>query len=138
MLVGVMTDVMTLSVDPPYDVGIPLRLAADQEESGTNSVTAKHVEDARCVVRMRAVVEGETDIFPMRTASDEQTPRARCRKRPSQQLPVPGHELRTSTRACTGLRRSCADRYELVRQSIPEHASHFAQHLPTRGGQRRA
>ena len=62
MGVGVIADIVALGEDPSHEIGIGLRVLADDEEARANVLLLQDIENLRRPVRIGTVVEGECEL----------------------------------------------------------------------------
>ena len=69
MGVGVIADIVALGEDPSHEIGIGLRVLADDEEARANVLLLQDIENLRRPVRIGTVVEGECELAGCRAGS---------------------------------------------------------------------
>lgn len=62
MVIGVVADIVALGRDPLYQPRVTLRALANEEECGRHVASGERVEEARCLIRIGAIIEGEANL----------------------------------------------------------------------------
>ena len=68
MIIGVIPDLVSFGDDPPNEIGIALRVHADEEKRGLDLRRFEDVENLRRPFRVGAVVERERDFVRLSAA----------------------------------------------------------------------
>src|SRR5262245_36901755 len=59
----VIADVVPFGKDPPHEIGIGLRVLADDEKARTDALLFQDIENLWCPIRIGTVVEGERKLL---------------------------------------------------------------------------